>query len=50
MAEGGESWDEVTYLKKKTPRAAEAKSKKVNCYEPTYLRLCTHPVRTGIRL
>lgn len=28
MAEGG--WDEVTYLRKKTPSASESKSKKVN--------------------
>ena len=28
MAEGGD-WDEVTYLRKKTPKAGEAKSKKV---------------------
>ncbi len=30
MAEGGEGWDEVTYLRKKTPKGAEAKSKKVS--------------------
>ena len=29
MATGGDDWDEVTYLRKKTPRAAETRSEKV---------------------
>ena len=41
MAEGGGDWEETTYLRKKTPRAAEAKSKKVN-----EARLCDHAMST----